>query len=33
VPSYLLDPVVVTKDDVEPTLVESGFVKAADIGL
>ncbi|MHA7146620.1 multiple monosaccharide ABC transporter substrate-binding protein [Arthrobacter sp. TmT3-37] len=33
VPSYLLDPVVVAKDDVEPTLVESGFVKAADIGL
>jgi putative multiple sugar transport system substrate-binding protein len=33
VPAYLLDPVVVTKDDVEPVLVESGFVDAGDVGL
>jgi len=33
VPAYLLDPVVVTKDDVEPVLVESGFVDASDVGL
>jgi len=33
VPAYLLDPVVVTKDDVQETLVDSGFVDASDVGL
>ena len=33
VPAYLLDPVVVTKDDVQSVLVESGFVDAGDVGL
>lgn len=33
VPTYILDPVVVTKPDVQTTLVDSGFVSADDIGL
>ncbi|MBB2925329.1 multiple monosaccharide ABC transporter substrate-binding protein [Cellulomonas cellasea] len=33
VPTYLLPPQVVTKDDVESVLVESGFYKAGDLGL
>ncbi|WAP51479.1 sugar ABC transporter substrate-binding protein [Arthrobacter sp. ATA002] len=33
VPTYILDPVVVTKDEVQPTLVDSGFVTAGDVGL
>jgi putative multiple sugar transport system substrate-binding protein len=33
VPSFLLDPEVIVKDDVESKLVDSGFVKAADVGL
>ncbi|TAJ48263.1 MAG: sugar ABC transporter substrate-binding protein [Herbiconiux sp.] len=33
VPSYLLDPVVVVKDDVQSKLIDSGFLKASDVGL
>jgi putative multiple sugar transport system substrate-binding protein len=33
VPSYLLPPVVVTKDDVKSKLVDSGFYKADQLGL
>jgi putative multiple sugar transport system substrate-binding protein len=33
VKSYELDPEVVVKDDVQTKLVDSGFVKAADVGL
>ena len=33
VPSYLLDPQVVVKDDVQTLLIDSGFLKAADVGL
>ena len=33
VPSYLLEPQVVVKDDVQSTLVDSGFLKAGDVGL
>ena len=33
VPSFLLDPEVVTKDTVQAKLVDSGFLKAADVGL
>ncbi len=33
VPSYLLPPQVVTKDTVKSALVDSGFYKAADLGL
>jgi putative multiple sugar transport system substrate-binding protein len=33
VPTFLLPPVVVTKDTVEEQLVESGFYKAEDLGL
>lgn len=33
VPSYLLEPVVITKDNVEKELVESGYYKASDLGL
>jgi putative multiple sugar transport system substrate-binding protein len=33
VPTYLLDPKVVTPDTVESVLVESGFYKASDLGL
>ncbi|WP_315093479.1 multiple monosaccharide ABC transporter substrate-binding protein [uncultured Cellulomonas sp.] len=33
VPTYLLDPKVVTPDTVESVLVESGFYEAADLGL
>ncbi|KZX21709.1 Multiple sugar-binding periplasmic receptor ChvE precursor [Rathayibacter tanaceti] len=33
VPSYLLEPQVVTKDDVQSVLVDSGFLKAGDVGL
>ena len=33
VPSYLLTPVVITKDNVESELVESGFYSASDLGL
>lgn len=33
VPSYLLTPVVITKDNVESELVQSGFYSASDLGL
>ena len=33
VPSFLLDPQVVVKDDVQTTLIDSGFLKASDVGL
>jgi len=33
VPSFLLDPEVVVKDDVQTKLVDSGFIKASDVGL
>ncbi len=33
VPSYLLDPEVVVKDDVQKKLIDSGFIKASDVGL
>jgi len=33
VPSYLLDPQVVTKDTVQSILVDSGFWTKADLGL
>nr|WP_125774023.1 multiple monosaccharide ABC transporter substrate-binding protein [Antribacter gilvus] len=33
VPSFLLEPQVVTKDDVESALVESGFFDASELGL
>lgn len=33
VPTYLLDPMVVTKDNVKSALVDSGFFTAADLGL
>ncbi|MCL1872214.1 MAG: sugar-binding protein [Promicromonosporaceae bacterium] len=33
VPSFLLEPQVVTKDQVQSVLVGSGFVKASDVGL
>jgi putative multiple sugar transport system substrate-binding protein len=33
VPSYLLDPEVVVKDDVQSKLIDSGFLKASDVGL
>ena len=33
VPTYLLDPEVVTKDNIQSALVDSGFYKAADLGL
>lgn len=33
VPSFLIDPVVVTMDNIEEQLVESGFYTAEDIGL
>ncbi|MFI2753111.1 multiple monosaccharide ABC transporter substrate-binding protein [Cellulomonas sp. P22] len=33
VPTFLLPPVVVTKDTVKSSLVDSGFYKAADLGL
>lgn len=33
VPSYLLTPVVITKDNIESELVESGFYSASDLGL
>jgi len=33
VPTYLLDPMVVTKDNVKTALVDSGFYTAADLGL
>ena len=33
VPSYLLDPEVVVKDDVQSVLIDSGFLKASDVGL
>ncbi|ANP71369.1 multiple monosaccharide ABC transporter substrate-binding protein [Cryobacterium arcticum] len=33
VPSYLLDPEVVVKDDVQSKLIDSGFIKASDVGL
>ena len=33
VPSYLLEPQVVVKDDVQSTLVDSGFLTAGDVGL
>ena len=32
-PSYLLDPEVVVKDDVQTKLIDSGFLKASDVGL
>lgn len=33
VPSYLLEPEVVTKDTVQTKLIDSGFLKASDVGL
>jgi putative multiple sugar transport system substrate-binding protein len=33
VPSYLITPEVVTKDTVKTKLIDSGFLKAADVGL
>lgn len=33
VPTFLLAPVVVTKDDIKAKLVESGFYKASDLGM
>ena len=33
VPSFLLEPEVVTKDDVQSVLVDSGFLTAGDVGL
>jgi len=33
VPSYLITPEVVTKDTVQSKLIDSGFLKAADVGL
>ena len=33
VPSFLLDPEVVVKDDVQSKLIDSGFLKASDVGL
>jgi putative multiple sugar transport system substrate-binding protein len=33
VPSYLLNPEVVVKDDVQTKLIDSGFLKASDVGL
>ncbi|MDO9398572.1 MAG: sugar ABC transporter substrate-binding protein, partial [Herbiconiux sp.] len=33
VPAYLLDPEVVVKDDVQSKLIDSGFLKASDVGL
>ena len=33
VPTYLLPPEVVTKDNVKTTLVDSGFLKSGDVGL
>lgn len=33
VPTFLLDPVVVTKDDVQKILVDSGYYSASDLGL
>lgn len=33
VPTYILEPQVVVKDDVQSTLVDSGFVTAGDVGL
>ncbi len=33
VPTYLLPPVVVTKDNIQDTLIKSGFYTAADLGL
>jgi putative multiple sugar transport system substrate-binding protein len=33
VPSYLLQPEVVVKDDVQTKLIDSGFLKAEDVGL
>lgn len=33
VPSYLLTPEVVTKDDVQTKLIDSGFLSASDVGL
>lgn len=33
VPSYLIDPVVITKDNVKSELVDSGFYQASDLGL
>ena len=33
VPTYLVEPQVVTKDTVKSALVDSGFYKASDLGL
>jgi putative multiple sugar transport system substrate-binding protein len=33
VPSYLITPQVVTADDVQSMLIDSGFLKAEDVGL
>jgi putative multiple sugar transport system substrate-binding protein len=33
VPSFLLDPEVVVKDDVQTKLIDSGFIQASDVGL
>ncbi|WP_342744807.1 substrate-binding domain-containing protein [Paramicrobacterium agarici] len=33
VPSYLLEPQVVTKENVQEKLIDSGFIDASDVGL
>ncbi|MDO4607316.1 MAG: ABC transporter substrate-binding protein, partial [Bowdeniella nasicola] len=33
VPSFLIEPQVITKDNVKEKLVDSGYYKAADLGL
>jgi len=33
VPTYLIDPIVVTADNIDSTLIESGFYSAEDLGL
>jgi len=33
VPSFLITPEVVVKDDVQSKLIDSGFLKASDVGL
>ncbi|WP_104169415.1 sugar-binding protein [Cryobacterium sp. M23] len=33
VPSFLLDPEVVVKEDIQVKLIDSGFIKASDVGL
>ncbi len=33
IPTYLCDPMVVTKDDIQTVLIDSGYYQAADIGM